>query len=602
MTGIYTFSLQALYETAPQIYSDYGPHVATLLFLSFFFAFAIKVPMFPFHTWLPDAHVEAPTAGSVILAGVLLKMGTYGFIRFSLPFFPNVLSNPATFLGMTVRGWMIFLSIVGIIYGALVSLMQKDMKKLVAYSSVSHLGFCTLGIFALTPLGLSGSVLQQINHGISTGALFLIVGILYERRHTREIAEYGGISNVMPIYATITMIMFLSSMGLPLLNGFVGEFTILQGTFMENWRWGAWAVPGVVLAAAYLLWLYQRVFFGTVTNPKNEKLHDLTPREVATFVPLLIMAFWIGLYPKPFFQILEQPVNHTIAMARPDYPQPDGECRRRNPHEVAPPTNMTHDQQIRRRRRQPRRRRRREEIVVWTDYLLALPITLLTLFALGILLIDLMLPHGDEVGQRGHGHDRRAVLGRRRLQDSAVDGRGRRARSACMRTMLVDRFALYFWYLFLAATAIAILMSVRYLETEHENHGEYYALMLLSVAGMMCMAAGFDIVLIFIGLELMAISTYVLVGFLRRDRRSNEAALKYLLLGAFSSGIFAYGLSLLYGLTGSTNLAVIQQELARHILIQRIQAGRDRRSADHDHRTAVQDRRHPVPPVGPRRL
>jgi NADH-quinone oxidoreductase subunit M len=322
VTGIYTFSLQSLYETAPRIYSDYSPHVATLLFLSFFFAFAIKVPMFPFHTWLPDAHVEAPTAGSVILAGVLLKMGTYGFIRFSLPLFPNVLSNPSTFLGMTVRGWMIFLSIIGIIYGALVSLMQKDMKKLVAYSSVSHLGFCTLGIFALTPLGLSGSVLQQINHGISTGALFLIVGILYERRHTREISEYGGISNVMPVYATITMIMFLSSMGLPLLNGFVGEFTILQGTFMENWRWGAWAVPGVVLAAAYLLWLYQRVFFGTVTNPKNEKLQDLTPREVATFVPLLILAFWIGLYPKPFFQILEQPVNHTIAIVRPDYPQP----------------------------------------------------------------------------------------------------------------------------------------------------------------------------------------------------------------------------------------------------------------------------------------
>jgi NADH-quinone oxidoreductase subunit M len=340
VTGIYTFSLTALYETAPRIYSDYGPHVATLLFLSFFFAFAIKVPMFPFHTWLPDAHVEAPTAGSVILAGVLLKMGTYGFIRFSLPFFPSVLSNPATFMHMTMRGWMIFLSIVGIIYGALVSLMQKDMKKLVAYSSVSHLGFCTLGIFALTPLGLSGSVLQQINHGISTGALFLIVGILYERRHTREISEYGGISNVMPVYATITMIMFLSSMGLPLLNGFVGEFTILQGTFMENWKWAAWAVPGVVLAAAYLLWLYQRVFFGTVTNPKNEKLHDLTPREVATFVPLLIMAFWIGLYPKPFFQILEQPVNHTMALARPDYPQPAVNAAAQPAALVAPPTNM----------------------------------------------------------------------------------------------------------------------------------------------------------------------------------------------------------------------------------------------------------------------
>ena len=312
LTGIYTFSLTALYETAPKIYSDpaYGPTIATLLFFAFFFAFAIKVPMFPFHTWLPDAHVEAPTAGSVILAGVLLKMGTYGFIRFSLPFFPDVLMHTR------VRGWMITLSIIAIIYGALVSLMQKDMKKLVAYSSVSHLGFCTLGIFALNSAGLSGSVLQQVNHGISTGALFLIVGILYERRHTREIAEYGGISNVMPVYATITMIMFLSSMGLPLLNGFVGEFTILQGAFMEKWQWGAWAVPGVVLAAAYLLWLYQRVFFGTVTNPKNEKLHDLTPREVLMFVPLLIMTFWIGLYPKPFFQILEQPVNQIVQNVR----------------------------------------------------------------------------------------------------------------------------------------------------------------------------------------------------------------------------------------------------------------------------------------------
>src|SRR6267143_2123660 len=302
VAGAFTFSIPELYKTAPQI--PFGS--AIWLFMAFFLGFAIKVPMFPFHTWLPDAHVEAPTAGSVILAGVLLKMGTYGFVRFSLPFFPSVVMDSR------VRGWMIGLSIVGIIYGALVSLMQKDMKKLVAYSCVSHLGFCTLGIFALNSTGLSGSVLQQINHGISTGALFLIVGILYERRHTREIAEYGGISNVMPVYATITMIMFLSSMGLPLLNGFVGEFTILQGTFMENRLWAGLAVIGVILAAAYLLWLYQRVFFGPVTNPKNEKLHDLTPREVLTFAPLVILAFWIGIYPKPFFEILEQPVNQLV--------------------------------------------------------------------------------------------------------------------------------------------------------------------------------------------------------------------------------------------------------------------------------------------------
>src|SRR5512141_2301410 len=317
-TGQYTFSIQALYKTAPLIFHDpaYGSTFAILLFLAFFLAFAIKVPMFPFHTWLPDAHVEAPTAGSVILAGVLLKMGTYGFVRFALPFFPDVVMHPK------VRGWMIFLSIVGIIYGALVSLMQKDMKKLVAYSSVSHLGFCTLGIFALNQAGLAGSVVQQINHGISTGALFLIVGILYERRHTRDISEYGGISTVMPVYATITLIMFMSSMGLPLLNGFVGEFTILQGAFMANKAWAIWAVPGVVLAAAYLLWLYQRVFFGKVTNPKNEKLLDLNARELATFVPLVVLALAIGLYPKPLFQILDQPVQQLVQTVRPDLNKP----------------------------------------------------------------------------------------------------------------------------------------------------------------------------------------------------------------------------------------------------------------------------------------
>ncbi|HEV2116556.1 MAG TPA: NADH-quinone oxidoreductase subunit M [Terriglobales bacterium] len=319
VTGVYTFSITELYKTAPAI----PFHFAIWLFLAFFIGFAIKVPMFPFHTWLPDAHVEAPTAGSVILAGVLLKMGTYGFIRFSLPFFPSVVTHP------TVRGWMIGLSIVAIIYGALVSLMQKDMKKLVAYSSVSHLGFCTLGIFALNPLGLTGSVLQQVNHGISTGALFLIVGVLYERRHTREIAEYGGISNVMPIYAAITMIMFLSSMGLPLLNGFIGEFTILQGTFMENKLWAGLAVIGVILAAAYLLWLYQRVFFGKVTNPKNEKLRDLKLREIVYFAPLVAIAFWIGLYPKPFFEILQQPVNQLVQTVRPGYPGATMEVRKR---------------------------------------------------------------------------------------------------------------------------------------------------------------------------------------------------------------------------------------------------------------------------------
>ena len=323
MTGVYTFAfadptgpgtavLGGLWSSSASILTKWGLKYVILLFLAFFIGFAIKVPMFPFHTWLPDAHTEAPTAGSVILAGVLLKMGTYGLIRFSLPFFPAAAMHP------TVRAWMVGLSITGILYGALVTLMQKDMKRLIAYSSVSHLGFCTLGLFALNPLGLSGSVLQQINHGISTGALFLIIGILYERRHTREISEYGGIANVMPVYATITLIMFLSSLGLPLLNGFIGEFTILQGAFMEDRRWVYFAVWGVVLGAAYLLWLYQRIFFGAVTNPKNQNLQDLTPREIATFVPLIILAVWIGVYPKPFFRILEQPVNQLVRVVRPN--------------------------------------------------------------------------------------------------------------------------------------------------------------------------------------------------------------------------------------------------------------------------------------------
>src|SRR5579863_7641791 len=284
-----------------------------LLFLAFFGAFAIKVPLFPLHTWLPDAHVEAPTAGSVILAGVLLIMGTYGFIRFSLPLLPKASSNPRSVQIMVV------LSIIAIVYGALVSLMQRDMKKLIAYSSVSHLGFCTLGIFALNPHGLSGSVIQQINHGISTGGLFLIVGLIYERRHTREIKELGGLSNVMPIYATLFMIIMLSSVGLPLLNGFIGEFTILQGAFEVNWHWAAWAVSGIVLGAAYLLWLYQRTMFGTVDNPKNQVLKDLNWREIMTLVPLIVWAFWIGLYPKPFFNVLEKPVTAIVQRVNPNF-------------------------------------------------------------------------------------------------------------------------------------------------------------------------------------------------------------------------------------------------------------------------------------------
>ena len=307
MTGVYTFDIQALLAAAPQ----FSSRLQQWLFWGFFFAFAIKVPMFPFHTWLPDAHTEAPTAGSVILAGVLLKMGTYGFVRFSVPMLPDAARRYA--------GIVIVLSIIAIIYGALVCMMQKDMKKLIAYSSVSHLGFCTLGIFALTPHGLSGSVLQQINHGISTGALFLIVGMLYERRHTRLISEFGGLSTPMPNFAAIYLIISLSSLGMPLLNGFIGEFTILRGVFEVNKAWAAWGVLGIILGAAYLLWLYQRVMFGPVTNPANEHLPDLNLREHITLVPLVVVALWIGVYPKPFFRYLELPVKHIVETVNPNY-------------------------------------------------------------------------------------------------------------------------------------------------------------------------------------------------------------------------------------------------------------------------------------------
>lgn len=303
--GVYTFGIQELLRISLPAATQQW------VFWLLFIGFAIKVPMFPFHTWLPDAHTEAPTAGSVILAAVLLKMGTYGFIRFSLPLLPDASST------VSIVQIVVTLSLIGILYGAFVSLVQQDWKKLVAYSSVSHLGFCTLGIFALNPNGLAGSIIQQVNHGISTGMLFLIVGVIYERRHTREIAEYGGLAHVMPKFATVFAFAMLSSAGLPMLNGFVGEFTILQGAFERNPLWAALGVIGIVLGAAYLLWLYQRTMLGKITNRKNLGLADLSLREMAIFAPLIIWALWIGIYPKPYFDVLEKPVARIVERVRP---------------------------------------------------------------------------------------------------------------------------------------------------------------------------------------------------------------------------------------------------------------------------------------------
>jgi NADH-quinone oxidoreductase subunit M len=307
---VYYFAIQSGIEMSgfsiAQFYQVSIPaEIQIWLFLAFAFSFAIKVPMFPFHTWLPDAHTEAPTAGSVILAAILLKMGTYGFLRFAMPLFPDATHQFIPFLAL--------LSVIGIIYGALVAMMQDDIKKLVAYSSVSHLGFVMLGVFALNLQGLSGGMIQMINHGITTGALFLIVGFLYERRHTREIAQFGGLAKRMPIFATIFLIMTFSSIGLPGTNGFVGEFLILMGAFESQLRWFAvFATTGVILAAVYMLWMYQRVMFGELKNPANEKLKDLSGREIALMVPLLVFVFWIGLYPNPFFEKMTPALEQLI--------------------------------------------------------------------------------------------------------------------------------------------------------------------------------------------------------------------------------------------------------------------------------------------------
>jgi len=298
-----------------------------LLFFAFALGFAIKVPMFPFHTWLPDAHVEAPTAGSVILAGILLKLGTYGFYRFNLPMFPKASADEHYFGSFGVRSVMIFLAIVSIIYGALAAMYfvvkrDGDVKKLVAYSSVSSMGIVMLGLFSLNPNGINGGVMQMVNHGIYSGALFLLVGIIYERRHTRNVAEFGGLSHVMPGYAAVFLAMAMTAIGLPMLAVFISEFLAMRGAFEANPVWAGWAGLGIILNAGYMLWLYQRMFFGEITNEKNKTLPDLNAREWAYMLPLVIMSLWIGMYSAPFIRYIEKPVIALVKQIRPNYPIP----------------------------------------------------------------------------------------------------------------------------------------------------------------------------------------------------------------------------------------------------------------------------------------
>ena len=299
VTGSFSFAYERFLALG------FSPQEQVVLFVAFALAFAIKVPLFPFHTWLPDAHTEAPTGGSVILAGVLLKMGTYGFLRFALPLFPDAAATAAPVIGG--------LAVVGIVYGALVATVQPDLKKLVAYSSVSHLGFVMLGLVALTPIGVAGSVYQMLSHGLSTGGLFLLVGMIYERRHTRQIVEFGGLWGVLPRFSACFLLVMLASVGLPGLNGFVGEFLILLGAF-GRWPWlTAVATSGVVLGALYLLWMYQRVIFGPLTHEENARLEDLSGREIAVIAPVIAACFLMGLHPAPFLARMQPSIDRTIA-------------------------------------------------------------------------------------------------------------------------------------------------------------------------------------------------------------------------------------------------------------------------------------------------
>jgi NADH-quinone oxidoreductase subunit M len=316
-TGVFTTDLMFITENL-----KIPLNTQMWLFAAFFLSFAIKVPMFPFHTWLPDAHVEAPTAGSVILAGVLLKMGTYGFLRFNLPLFPHASNEFLPYIAI--------LSVVGIVYGALVAMVQEDLKKLVAYSSVSHLGFVMLGIFAFNHYGLDGALLQNLNHGISTGALFLLVGMVYDRRHTRLIKEFGALSNPMPKFAICFMIITLSSIGLPGMNGFVGEFLILLGMFQTNKMYAVLATSGVIFAACYMLWMFQRVMFMQSNNPENDNLPDLNLREKIIMAPLIVLVFWIGIYPKPFLKTFDASVSHLVTIVDPNNFRPGA-----SPHHLA---------------------------------------------------------------------------------------------------------------------------------------------------------------------------------------------------------------------------------------------------------------------------
>ncbi len=490
--------------------AGFSGSLAIWSFIAFFVAFAIKVPMFPVHTWLPDAHTEAPTAGSVLLAGVLLKMGVYGMIRFCIGFFPEV--------AVEAMVPVLILSAIAVIYGAAMSLVQPDMKRLVAYSSVSHMGFVTAGLFVFNQQGVEGSVLQMISHGILTGALFVMVGFFYDRTHTRMISDYGGLAKPMPVAAAFFSLFVMGSLGLPGLSGFVGEFLVLVGVFQYAKVFAALISVGIVLSAAYLLWMYQRTMFQG-PNEKWASLRDLSVREIVTLVPLVA------------YDSLDRPV----------------------PGDLLEPAA----------RSRARAALARGGLQVSTsDLMTVLPELVLAVAACLVLLVEAFMlpqrPAGSERLERS-GRTPSAAIAFLALVGSAVASFWVLGgdQLAFHGTLASDEWAVFFDVLFAVGAAVVVLMSPAYLRAHGRDLGEYYALMLFAVVGMDLMASARDFLVFYVSLELMAISSYLLAAFLRHRVRSNESALKYFLTGSFASAVILYGISLVYGLVGSTSYAEV---------------------------------------------